>query len=199
MSIMSVIKENRVFVAGILLPFLLIALLALAKNIPPIDPPKHAVVFWTKGWSDRGELRTTVTNDQHIQLTYTKMKNPNAVPGYIGTPVTASFYVFTPSTGITKEIPVKITPEDEKEESKTIDVPELANLTVSKDMPSDDGYTFESYTYNRNSLITEIFSNSSSSGPSLTKMGRPVRITAPNGYFNGTPEFVGWVLSGDIK
>lgn len=199
MSIMSVIKENRVFVAGILLPFLLIALLAVAKNIPPIDPPHQQVVFWTKGWSDRGALNALVKDDSHVEFTYTKTKNALVQPNYAPPPVTATLYIYNPVTNTTREIPIKLTDDDMKEDSKVISVPEIANITLSKTSPSQDGYNFESYSYNRNSMITEIFSNNNSYGPCLTKQGRIVRIPPPNGYYNGSPEFLGWVISGDVK
>ncbi len=199
MSLLPILKQNRVFVAGILLPFLLIALMALAKNVPLAEPPQHQAVFWVKGWSNGGSLTAKIKDDKHLEITYSKNKNYVPPPSYVDPAPKATVYIYTPNPSpdlaTIKEIVVDVPPADLANDTATLSVPQLSELTFTGEATSPDGYNFEPYNYRRHSMITDIFGGYNSNGPALIKSGRTLRIKLPSGYYNGTPEFIGWVSS----
>lgn len=199
MSLLPILKQNRVFVAGILLPFLLIALMAIAKNVPLADPPQYQAVFWVKGWSGHGNLSAKIKDDKHLEITYTRNKNYVPSPSYADPAPKATVYIYTPTPSpemaTLKEITVDVSATDLTKDSAVLSVPQLDALAFTGESTSPDGYNFELYNYRRHSMITDIFGGYHNNGPALIKMGRAVRIKLPTGYYNGTPEFIGWMSS----
>lgn len=201
MSLGTVIKENRVFVAGVTLPLILILLFSLAKYIPLADPPQYKAVFWTKGWSQKGNLAFVITNEHALHITYTKNKDyvANTNTNYNGGTVTADIFVFDPVTNITTKEVIKLSDEDTSSDTKNIETPQLSALKISANALSPDGYAFEPYSYRHSSLLTDVFGGYRHYGPSISKNGRRVRLTDPQrGYLNN-PEFIGWVIEDAAK
>lgn len=197
MPLLSILKQNRVFVAGILLPFLLIALMAIAKNVPVTDPPQYQAVFWVKGWSNSGSLNAKIKDDKHFEIIYTKNKAYIPSPSYADQTPKATLYIYTPNSSpdlaTIKEIMIEVPTADLEKDTATVSVPQLDALVLTGEATAPDGYNFESYHYGRSSMITDIFGGYNNSGPVLIKTGRAIRIKQPNGYYNGTPEFIGWI------
>lgn len=197
MSLGTVIKENRVFVAGVTLPLILILLFTLAKYIPLTDPPQYKAVFWTKSWSQKGSLSFTVTNDHALHVTYTKNKDfvANTNTNYNGGDVTADIFVFDPVTKTTtKETIIKLSDDDTNNDTKNIELPKLSTLKISANVVSPDGYSFEPSNYRNSSLLTEVFSGRRYYGPSLSKNEQRIRLTDPQGSYLNNAEFIGWII-----
>ncbi|MEK7802755.1 MAG: hypothetical protein AAB276_09915 [Pseudomonadota bacterium] len=204
MSLGTVIKENRVFVAGVTLPLILILLFTLAKLIPLADPPQYKAVFWTKSWSQKGNLSFAVTKEHVLQVTYTINKDFVATANYNGGPVTADIYIFDPVTNITTKEAIKLSDKDTVIDQwadfpSVVETPKLSTLKISANAISPDGYVFEPYSYGHSSLLTDVFGGYRHHSPSIGKNGRHVRLTDPQGGYINNPEFIGWVIEGTAQ
>ena len=191
MSVSNFIKENRVLVAGLALPFLLICLMAVAKIIPAslVEPPTQKVVYYSNEWAARGNLVPKIGTDGKIMMTFNENKGYTPNPNYNTPDPKTTLYLFNPVTGVVSQQTVTI---DKDNKISTAD--KFTDLAVSSDQPSSDGYTFQRDYYGGNSIMTDIFwSRSRYYGPILVKNGRVVRIPLPTSPYYGTFEFLGWV------
>lgn len=190
MTVLNFIKENRVLVAGLVLPLLLIGMMAISKNIPSSQPlPQYKVVYSSFVWGSNEQISFKVGDDG--QLLGHIIDNPN----YKGSQAAKSIlYLYDPKTQLTESVDVTL---DTNKQLTSFG--KFSTLKLSKIQPSPDGYIFESY-YNRNySLLTDIFAyRSYPNGPVLIKKGTIHQIPMPNPYY-GSPEFIGWVIDGAQK
>ncbi len=194
MSVLSFIKENRVLVAGLVLPLLLIGVLAIAKSIPSsiTEPPQHQVVYYSAGWSPKGQLTLKVDDTGHLVAEFKKNDGYKATPNE--TAPKTILYIYDPKTNIAHDTELTLGTDD-----ALPSLDKFSNLTLSKEQTSSDGYIFEQYHYRNNSLITEIFAyHSSDNGPVLSKGGKLVKLPLPTQNY-GNNQFVGWVSEGDVK
>lgn len=187
MAVLGFIKENRVLVAGLVLPFLLIGILTFAKTLPAklTDPPTYKVAFFTKEWSAKGQINVMIDKGT-LMAVFEKNANfqgdTNAV-----SPVTR-IYIYNPKTNTTEETRLTLN----KNDKVSIPTP-IANMTFANTTLAPDGYEFQSYYSSNHSLVTEIFSyNNNGYAPTLIKKGNIVKIETPKTY-NGTTEFLGWI------
>lgn len=192
MTVSTFIKENRVLVAGLALPLLLIAILAIAKALPAtmIDPPHQKIAFYTQDWSPKGQISFSVNNNGNVTATF--HADQNYKPSIGLTPPKSIIYIYDPQTGTTEKIDFIL----DKDDQPTLP-DKLASLKLSAKQPSADGYTFQPYQYRDHSLITEIFVfRQHNSGPVLTKNGRVIPIPNLTPYANQTI-FLGWQEDGE--
>ena len=186
MTVLSFIKENRVLVAGLTLPLLLIGILALAKALPAsmVDPPQQRLVYMTKSWSGNGQITVKVGDDGALSSSYEPSKQPQY--GMAEQFPKTILFLYDPKTNTVEDTSLTL-----DKDKKITSLGELENIKLSKQITSADGYVFEPYASRRHSLITDIFSyRSYNGGPVLTKNGRIVNIPHKNYY--GQIEFLGW-------
>jgi hypothetical protein len=194
MSVSGFIKENRVLVAGLVLPLLLIGILAFAKTLPAtmIDPPTHKVAYYSAGWSPKGQLTLKIDDAGHLQSAFKATENYKANTN--DTAPKATLYIYDPKTNTTQDTQLTLGDKD-----ALPSLEKFSGLKFSNQQTSPDGYIFESYHYRNHSLITEIFSyHSYNNGPVLSKNNRIVKLPLPNPY-TGNTEFLGWLTEEGTK
>lgn len=187
MTVSSFIKENRVLVAGLVLPLLLIAVLAVAKSLPAsmIPIPEHKVMYYSPGWSNKGQIVAKVDPEGKLNLVFNETANYKPIANE--TNPTSMIFVYDPKTNTAEETSVTL-----DKDGKVTPLEKFKDIQLTTAPVASDGYTFEAYRYRGNSLITGIFSyRSYSTGPSLTNKGRTITLPKPSKYY-GTVEFVGW-------
>jgi hypothetical protein len=191
MSVLNFIKENRVLVAGLVLPLLLIGMMAIAKNLPAsmAPAPEYKVLYASFVWGSSEKISFKVDENGKLTASVTANQNLNGTQS----PKTI-LYLYNPKTQFNESIDVTLDAD-----KKPTSFGKFGDLKLTNTQPSPDGYSFESY-YNRNySLLTDIFAyRSYNGGPVLTKKGVVHQIPMPNPYY-GSPEFIGWVIEGDTK
>ena len=188
MTVSSFIKENRVLVAGLVLPLLLIGILAFAKNIPAstVPLPEHKVVYFSKGWGNNGQINIKVDDNGKLNAVfntanYGQSISPETAPKTI-------IFIYDAKTNMVEDVTVTL-----DKNNKVTSLDKFKDITVSTQLTATDGYIFEAYRSHNYSLLTDIFSyRSYNNGPALTNKGRIIDIPQPRTYF-GQLEFVGWV------
>lgn len=189
MTVSNFIKENRVLVAGIVLPLLLIILMVFAKTIPAsmIDPPKHKVMYLSKNWSQKGNISIKVETDGTINPVFTPNKDykENANDNN----PTTILYLYDPQTNTSDETSITLDAN-----GNVTALEKFKDIKLSTQAISKDGYMFEPYSYSHGSLITDIFSyRSSYNGPSISNKARVINL--PQGRLSyGQFDFVGWSI-----
>lgn len=194
MSVSVFIKENRVLVAGLVLPLLLIAILAFAKTLPAtmIAPPTYKVAYYSQNWAPKGQLTLKINDAGQIQAAF--KHNENYKPYANENEPKATLYIYDPKTNTTTDTQLILGDND-----KLPSLEKFSGLKFSSQQTSPDGYVFESYHYRNHSLITEIFSyRSNNNGPVLSKNNRIIKLPLPNPY-TGNTEFLGWVTEEGTK
>jgi len=191
MSVLNFIKENRVLVAGLVLPLLLIGIMAIAKNLPAsIAPaPEYKVLYYSYVWGSNENISFKV--NENGKLIANTVNNPN----FQGTQAPKTIlYLYNPKTQFNESIEVTLDTD-----KKPTSFNKFSDLKLSTTQPSPDGYTFEAYYHRNYSLLTDIFAyRSYSGGPVLTQRGTVHQIPMPNPYY-GNPQFLGWVIEGETK
>jgi hypothetical protein len=194
MNILGLIKENRVLVAGLVLPAILVVFFTIAKGIPDrtVPNPEFKVVYAIQPWNGEKKFMFKVTETGKLEATYLTPKTQNP---YTGTVTPGRIYIFTP--GQEKQEEIVLTPPDVKEgdEKTSVAYEKLSNVTLSDQTTAPDGYQFENTRYNNYSLLTDIFSyHNRDYGPALTKDGRVIPLPkTPDVY--GDVTFIGWITS----
>ncbi|HRK98050.1 MAG TPA: hypothetical protein PLE43_06195 [Alphaproteobacteria bacterium] len=197
MSVLAFIKENRVLVAGITLPLLLVGLLAYAKTLPGknVPDPQYKLVYTSQTWNGQGKIYFDIDNNGILTTEFKKADNPSQN----NQQVKASIYIYSPKTSTTDTIEIKVSDEDAKLEKTTLSVPEMNGVKFSSKTISPDGYVFEPYHYKNHTLITDIFISSSRNyGPNLNKDGRYISLPQANPYY-GNIEFLGWIIEDKVQ
>lgn len=203
MTVLAFIKENRVLVAGLVLPLLLAGILAFAKALPArmVDPPQYKPVYFSMDWCARDYFTIQIGDKGKIEIQSRKNKPPAQsanFSGYAcgtnGTVPKLIVYIYTPATNHVQDITLNL---DSPDKIPSLDM--LKTLTLSAQQTAPDGYIFSSYETRNYSLITDIFSSHSyHHGPVLTKDGRTLRLPLPKATY-GSIDFLGWVIEGEAK
>ncbi len=193
MKLSTFIKENRVLVAGITMPLLLVALLAYAKTLPAknVPDPQYKVAYSDQDWSGLGNISFDIDQDGHLSATFRR----NTTPYQNSNPPKAKIYIYDFKTNSNKEFEVKISDDDAKKDIVTLSMPELKEYAFSKETSAPDGYIFDSYYYrSHSSLITDIFMSSSHYyGPTIHKDARIIELPTTSNQYSGNLQFVGWI------
>lgn len=189
MSIFNFIKENRVLVAGLVLPLLLIVFLAIARAIPATlsDPPQYKVMYYSQAYSGLGTFVPKIKEGK-LEIGFDKaiQKPANLNPNMI-------FYVYDPQTKAVKNTSVNY---DDITKPETLK--KFSSVKFSDQFISPDGYQFEAYRSRHYSLLTDIFGGGGyRSSPSLNKNGVYIDIPISTPW-NGDPQFLGWIIEGDV-
>lgn len=187
MTVSNFIKENRVLVAGLVLPLLLIGVLAFAKSIPAsmVDLPQHKVMYYSPGWSNKGQITIKLDTEGKLSPVFNATANYNPVS--TDQNPTTMIYLYDAKTNTVEETSVTL---DKDGQVTALD--KFKDITLSTQAVASDGYIFEAYRYRGHSLITDIFSyRSRSNGPSLTNKGRVINLPQPRLQY-GSITFLGW-------
>jgi hypothetical protein len=190
MTVSSFIKENRVLVAGLVLPLLLIGVLAIAKTVPAsmVPLPEHKVMYYSQGWSSKGQIAIKVDTDGKLNPTFNETAQYK--PAEKETNPITTIYLYDPKTNTVEETNVTL-----DKDGKVTALEKFKDIKLSTQTVASDGYIFEPYHYRNYSLITDIFSyRNYNSGPALTNKGRIINIPQARTYY-GTLEFLGWETS----
>lgn len=192
MSIFNFIKENRVLVAGLVLPLLLIGFLAIARAIPATitEPPQYKVVYYSQAYSGLGTF-TPKIKDGKLDIGFNKTPQNNYPSANQNS--TIMFYLYDPATKTVKNTSVNY-----DDISKPETLKKFASAKFSDQLASPDGYNFEAYRSRNYSLLTDIFGGGGyRSSSALTKNGVSVDIPIPTPW-NGDTQFLGWITEGDV-
>jgi hypothetical protein len=194
MSILNFIKENRVLVAGLALPLLLVATLAITRMIPSAvtDPPQYKVIYYSQNWSGMGSFIPKVNEAGKIEISFNTNPQNSGTMGR-QTP-TIILYAYDPATQGVKNLTISYDSYMKPEITE-----KLSTIKLSSQFTSPDGYVFQEYRSRNYSLVAEIFGGSSySNSPSLFKNGVYHDMPLPSPYY-GTSMFLGWIIEGDVS
>lgn len=194
MTVSTFIKENRVLVAGLVLPLLLIGTLAFSKTIAThlIAPPQYKVMYFSQGWSQKGQITIKLDSQGKLNAVFNPVANYASATN-TQSPTTAIF-LYDPLTDTIEEVSITL-----DKDNKPTSLDKFANLELSNQTISDDGYRFQPENYRNSNLITDIFSyRSRYGGPVLVNKNRIINLPRPEKYYS-TFEFLGWVKSGGQK
>jgi hypothetical protein len=197
----SFFRENPTIAFGLGLPLLLVVAFLLFSGIPAllVDPPKYDVVYATDYYNNQNGVQISVVN-QKIQVVY-----QGSAQGY----QRPRLWRYSPKTGAVKEIafllPPGLTPPGQKpitpeEAAKltTIEVPDLAGVTLDSSSIAADGYEFSA---GPNGYSGDVFSGMFYGGryrneAVLMKKGRSIRLpNAGNMNYGNNTRFIGWVVA----
>lgn len=197
----SFFRENPTIAFGLGLPLLLVVAFLLISGIPTllVDPPQYDVVYATDYYNNQNGVQISVVN-QKIKVVY-----QGSVQGY----QRPRLWRYTPKSGAVKEIsfmlPPGLTPAGQKpitpeEAAKitTIDVPDLASVTINSSSIAPDGYEFRAGPngYAGGMFTGMMYSSRYRNEAVLTKKGRSIRLpNASNMNYSNYTRFIGWVVA----
>ena len=197
----SFFRKNPTIAFGLGLPLLLVVAFLLFSGIPAllVDPPQYDMVYATDYYNNQNGVQISVVN-QKIQVVY-----QGSAQGY----QRPRLWRYSQKTGAVKEIafllPPGLTPPGQKpvtpeEAAKltTIEVPDLAGVTLDSSSIAADGYEFSA---GPNGYSGDVFSGMFYGGryrneAVLTKKGRSIRLpNAGNMNYGNNTRFIGWVVA----
>jgi hypothetical protein len=197
----SYFRENPTIAFGLGLPLLLVVSFLLISGIPAllVDPPRYDVLYVTDYYNNQNGVQISVVN-QKIQVVYQGNTQGYQQP---------RLWRYSPKTGAVKEIglmlPPGLTPPGQKpatpeEATKitTIEVPDLAGVTIDSSSIAPDGYEFSAGANGyAGDVFTGLFYASRYRNEAvLTKKGRSIRLpNAGNAYYSNYTRFIGWVVA----
>ena len=197
----SFFRENPTIAFGLGLPLLLVVAFLLISGIPAllVDFPQYDVVYATDYYNNLNGVQISVVN-QKVQVVY----QGNA-QGYRS----PRLWRYNPKTGAVKEIaillPPGLTPPGQKpatpeEAAKltTIEVADLAGLTIDSSSVAPDGYEFSTGAngYSGDMFTGMMYSSRYRNEAVLTKKGRSIRLpNAGNMNYGNYTRFIGWVVA----
>lgn len=192
MSVLSLIKENRIFVAGLVLPFFLILLLAYAKTIPgkTVPAPLYNPVYYNADYNGWGTMSFRVADDGSLEGRYTVSKeiyDRSKLPS-------ATIYTYDVTTGETRSTPIALTDSEAKEDRPSFPVAAFKGVQFYSGTTSPDHYVFEPYDYRDSGLFSDLFiSSSRQRGPNIAREGRVIRVAPDAANYYGNVQFIGWI------
>ncbi|MEO6975109.1 MAG: hypothetical protein ABI144_04420 [Gallionella sp.] len=194
-------RENPTIAFGLGLPLLLVVVFLLASGIPAlfVDPPKYDVLYASDYSNANAGIQISVVNKK-VQVVY--------LGGSLGYQK-PRLWRYSPSTGAVREIaillPAGLTPAGQRSATPgdaakitTIDVPDLAGLTVDSSSVAPDGYEFSTGRngYNGDVFTGLFYASRYRNEMVLTKKGRSIRLPSEgNRYYSYNTRFIGWVVS----
>lgn len=197
MSLMRILKENHVLVAGILLPLLLVVLLAFAKSFPfhVVPDPSFRVVYAVNNYAGPGRFTYKVTDEGKLDATFVYPKAERQNTNYATGTTRGRVFIFTPATGALEDIALNAPDLKEGEEKVSVPVEKLAAIKLSSQITAPDGYRYEDKGYSRSSLLTDVLSFHGSHGPLqvIVKDSRSIPLPKPSDVY-GETIFIGWII-----
>lgn len=194
MSASSFIKKNKVLVAGIILPFLLIAALMLAR-LMTFEPPQYKALFYVSKPNAKGAIKVTKNNDGKISAAFQPKDSEDTTIAYnaVGTP-NVVLYLYDGKSGSLESTEVTL---DQNEQVTPLQ--KFQDLEILPSFISPDGYEFRSpYYSNRDSILIDFFGGYRYyEGPVLKKNNYVIEIVGVNDYNSAV--FLGWVNEGAVK
>lgn len=190
MSLSTFIKENRVLIAGALMPLLLVGFFALAKMIPhyTVAPPLYKALYTSSAWNnDSSEIRVVVNSKDQLDIDFRKGEKSYSK---------AYVYLYDPKTNKVDTTEISLADDDTAPALKKFET-----LTLSTRQPAPDGYVWKDYRARDESIATWIFTNRAyQDGPFLVKKNNIVKIENTPRENYASYRFLGWVLAeGDEK
>ncbi len=185
MSFSTFIKENRVLIAGAVMPLLLVGLLGLAKIIPhyTVAPPLYKALYTSSAWnSDSSEIRVVVNSKNQLDIDFRKGEK-NHSKAYV--------HLYDPKTDKVDTTEISLTDDDTAPALKKFET-----YTLSTQESAPDGYVWEDYRAGSGAFATWIFTNGRyRQSPFLVKNDNVIKIenTPTNNYVSY--QFLGWVLA----
>lgn len=185
MSFSTFIKENRVLIAGAVMPLLLVGLLGLAKIIPhyTVAPPLYKALYTSSAWNnDLPAIRVVVNSKNQLDIDFRKGEKSYSK---------AYVYLYDPKTNTVDTTEISLADDNTAPALK-----KFQTLTLSTQQPAPDGYVWTDYRPGSGSFATWIFTNGTSrDGPFLVKNNNVIKIgNFPTENYISY-RFLGWVLA----
>lgn len=193
MSAASFIKGNKVLIAGVVLPFLLIIALMLSR-LATIEPPQYKALFYVSKPSVIGTIKVTPNSDGKISAVF-QPKDAGSVIENNGTAnPSAVLYLYDGKSGSLESTEVMLDQNDQ-----VTPLQKFQDLEILPSFISPDGYEFRSpYYSNRGSTLIGFFGGYRYyGGPVLKKNNYVIEIVGVNDYNSAV--FLGWVNEGAVK
>ena len=197
----SFLRENPTIAFGLGLPLLLVVAFLLISGIPAllVEPPQYDVLYATEYYNNLNGVQISVVN-QKVQVIY-----QGSSAGY----QRPRLWCYSPKTGAVKEIAIMLPPglappgqspatPEAVAKITSIDVPDLAGLTIDSSSVAPDGYEFSAGPngYSGDVFTGLFYASRYSREAVLTKKGRSVRLpNAGSMYYSNYTHLVGWVVS----
>ncbi len=187
------LRQNPLIAAAILLPLIIVVFFVLASALPKwlVDPPAYDFVFTvpdSRGGMPDIELRYDVKNDRVRARLYKTNTPYGLIP---------KLYLYEHETQDVREISVDLPGSTEEFEDGTeIDLPELANRTVSTARKAPDGYEIQEPRYGSDNLMNALFGSSRRYRLSVEKSGAVFDIPSDgrSNYYYYNVSFLGWLI-----
>jgi hypothetical protein len=197
MSLMRILKENHVLLAGIILPLLLVALLAFAKAFPfhVVPDPSFRMVYAINNYAGGGRFTYKVTDDGKLDVAFVYSKAEQQNGGYPRGVERARVFIFTPATGALEDTPLNAPDLKEGEEKVSLPLEKFSAIKLSGQITAPDGYRYEDRGYSRSSFLTDVLSFHGSHGPMrvIVKDSRAIPLPNPTNIY-GETIFIGWII-----
>lgn len=195
----SFIRENPTIAFGLGLPLLLIVLFLIVSGLPAlfVPPPQYDVLYTTGSPYNYRDTAQISVVDQKVQVIQHGDNEDYRWP---------QLWRYNSKTGAVKEIPIIWSPSAAKgnnqqatnspaDQSKVLDVPELAGLKVDSSSIAPDGYEFRAGSSRSSNVFGELFYSSRyKSEAVLVKNGRRVRLPDRDDRYYNNLNFIGWVI-----
>jgi len=195
------LRDNPTIAFGLGLPLLLVVVFLLASGIPAllVAPPQYDVLYATDYNNYQRGVQISVV-ERKVQVIYQGSTLGYQVP---------HLWRYSPENGSVREIGLVLPPDLEPAgrgttspeaaaKITTIEVPDLAGLTVDSSSVAPDGYEFSNgLTRYSGDVFTGLFYSSRYRDEAvLTKNGRSIRLpNAGNRYYSNSTRFIGWIVS----
>ena len=198
----SFFRENPTIAFGLGLPLLLVVAFLLISGIPVllVDPPQYDVLYATEYYNNMNNRVQVAVVDQKVQVYY---------QGSVSSYQKPRIWRYSPKTGGVKEIAYMLPPDllppgkatatpEEAGKITTIEVPDLAGLTVDSSSVAPDGYEFSTgQSGYSGDIFTGLFYGARYRNDTvLTKKGRSIRLpNTGNTYYGNPAHLIGWIVS----
>lgn len=194
MSAVSFIKGNKVLIAGVVLPLLLIVALMLAR-LATVHPPQYKALFYVSKSSAKGAIEVTTNSDGKISAVLHPKSTMSVIDNNEAAAPSAVLYLYDGKSGSLESTEVMLDQNDQ-----VTPLQKFQDLAVLPDAIAPDGYEFKpTYYTSRASILIDIFGGRRYyDGPVLTKNNYVIEIAGVNEYYNRT-KFLGWVNEGGAK
>lgn len=206
----SFLRENPTIAFGLGLPLLLVVVFLLISGLPTlfVESPKYDVLYTTGNQHYKRDVQISVVNKK-VQVSHHSDINNNTYANNMlrlwrynsrTGAVKEIAIVLPPSTALPSDKPTSANQSENERVSKTtsVDMPELAGLTIDSSSIAPDGYEFNvtSGRYSGNVFGGLFYSRRYSTDAQLSKGGRNVRLpNTVDRYYGRSVKLIGWVVA----